>query len=1313
MRPFALQDTSAPKGRLALGKARLYAHAPEGDNVALGYADRTGDGMEMEFRILGPLEIHSDGQALDLGGTKQRSLLAVLLLHANQVVSQDRLVDALWESDPPETAHKALQVHVSGLRKLLGKERLETRPPGYLLRVADDELDLERFRQLREQGMLAEALALWRGPPLSDFAYDGFAQAAIAQLEDQRFACLEERIDRELDAGRHGELTGELEALVAENPLRERLRGELMLALYRSGRQAEALEAYQQARSTLVDELGIEPGRELRALHQAILNQDPALELPSRPRQSAADEERAGAPNEEPGPVPKTLDREVRKTISALYVDVRIASAQQKSVDPEALRRVSQRTLDIARIAAEPHGGTVETAAGTTATIVFGLPTVHEDDALRAVRAASEIRDRLVILAAELRADGVLELDFRLGIGTGEVVAGGEGDGIGAIGEPLSRSSALAQAAESGAIVVDEPTRRLLRDAVVAEPADDRWRVVEVSTDLSLPSTRLASPMIGRERERRRLHDAFEQAVSDRSCQLFTVLGLAGVGKSRLVQEFLAGVAGQALVARGRCLPYGEGITFWPLLEAVKEAVGLDDSDSSEDALAKLSETLSEAGADETGAVQVSEMIGLVEATSGSEGGSAAVQTLFQALSRRQPLVLVFDDIHWGEPTFLDLLEYLAGWMRDAPILLICLARPELLEVRPDWGGGKLNATSILLEPLSDVESAQLICNLAGASLEEATRQRIVDASEGNPLFVEEMLALALEGGETDGPLVVPPTIQALLAARLDRLGEEERAVLDVAAVQGKVFYEEAVTALLSATVSIEVSSALGAAMHKELIRPERPSLGCRTYRFRHLLIRDAAYDSIPKEVRSDVHERFGLWLEHAAGERLVEYEEIVGYHLEQAYRYRGELGPIDEAGRALARDAAERLGAAGRRAFLRSDAPAGVNLISRAAALLPVDDPARVDLIPNVRTVQGMGGDMSWADKVLTEAVEAAATSGDRRLAAHALVQRGLLRLFTESDVTPQELVEVAERAIAVFHEFGDDLGLARAWRLTAQAHYLNRHLAACADASERALEHARHAGDRFEEREIAEWLVIALLLGPTRAADATRRCRVLLEEVADEPTLQAEIVGSLGALLAMQGEADGADECVERSRAMMEEAGESVWVVAFWRSFVYMWRGDPVAAEEDLRPGYEALKQIGERSHFSSLAHALSNALYLQGRYDEAEELTRECEASCRPNDVHSHIMWRAIRAKLFAQKGEVAMAERLARESVALAGASDFYLAHADALMDLAEVLTLRERRGEAARSVSEAIALYEQKGNGLAAARARERLAGLKE
>jgi DNA-binding SARP family transcriptional activator/tetratricopeptide (TPR) repeat protein len=1277
--------------------------------------------MEMEFRILGPLEVHSDGQALDLGGTKQRSLLAVLLLHANQVVSQDRLVDALWESDPPETAHKALHVHVSGLRKLLGKERLETRPPGYLLRVADDELDLERFRQLREQGMLAEALALWRGPPLSDFAYDGFAQAEIARLEDQRLACLEERIDEELDSGHHGELTGELDVLVAENPLRERLRGQLMLALYRSGRQAEALEAYQQARSTLVDELGIEPGRELRALHQAILNQDPALELTSGPPQSAVEEEPTGVADGRP--LRKTLDREVRKTVTALFVDVRIVSKQQKSVDPETLRRVTQRALDVARIAVERHGGTVETVAGAAVTIIFGLPTVHEDDALRAVRAASEVRDRLVILAGELRANGLLELDFRLGIGTGEVVAGGEADGIGAIGEPLTRSSALAQAAGSGEIVVDEPTRRLLRDRIVVEPARDGWRVLELAGNAELPSSRLASPMVGRERERRRLHDAFDQAIGDRSCQLFTVLGAAGVGKSRLVQEFLADVGGQSLVVRGRCLPYGEGITFWPLLEALKEAVGLGERDSAESVRQKLSLVLGGGAEAELAALHVAGLVGFGDAPSvpGGGDGFTATRMLFEALARDRSLVLVFDDIHWAETTFLDLVEHLAESLRDSPVLLVCLARPELLDLRRGWGGGKVNATSVLLEPLSDAECAGLIENLVGGpDLAEEVAGRIAEAAEGNPLFVEEMLSMLID----DGVLVrvngqwssttalasapVPPTIQALLAARLDQLSPDERTVIERAAVEGKVFHEGSVAALAPAAVRQTVGAHLEELVRKELVRPQRADFASeRGFRFRHLMIRDAAYESIPKAIRTELHEAFARWLEQKAGDRTTGYEEIVGYHLEQAFRYRSELGVRDDTTSALAHEAAARLGAAGSRAFVRRDAQAAVSLMSRAVALMPKDDPARVDLVPNVRVVQGLSGDLSWAEGVLADAVATAAAANDRRLEAHAQVQLGFLRLFTRPDVEAGELHGVAARATAVFEELGDELGLARAWRLAAQAHYLERRAGPCAEASAEALEHARLAGDQLEKREIVEWLCVALMLGPTPAQEAADRCEALLEETQGDPILEPTVLSVLGNALAMQGRLEEAHELLKRWRRGVTEFGDSIWLFAINFGLV-VFRMDPVAAEQELRPGYEALGRLGEKSHFSSVCGLLARAVCAQGRYDEAERLTRESEEAARPNDIHSHILWRTTRSQVFAQRGELELAEELALQAVAFASESDFLDSHGDALMNLADLRLLAGRQQEAFSHVEEALRLYEQKGNVLSADRARSRL-----
>ncbi len=820
--------------------------------------------------------------------------------------------------------------------------------------------------------------------------------------------------------------------------------------------------------------------------------------------------------------------------------------------------------------------------------------------------------------------------------------------------------------------------------------------------------------MVGRERERRRLDDAFEQATGDRSCQLFTILGVAGVGKSRLVQEFLSGLGDDTIVARGRCLPYGEGITYWPVLEVVRDAAGIDDAARSEDNLARLLAVLEGVDDAEHVARRVGEVVGIVEQTSGAEETFLAIRTFVEALARRRPLVLVFDDIHWGESTFLDLVDYIADWARAAPILLLCLARPELHELRPQWGGGKLNATSVQLEPLSETESAQLVDNLTSAGeLEDAARRHVVEASSGNPLFVEEMLAFVLEQGGNAAPFEVPPTIHALLAARLDRLPDDERTILEAASVEGQVFHETTAVELAS-VVPDEVHRHLESLVRKELIRPDRPLFsGERAFTFRHLLIRDAAYAAMPKETRAGLHERHADSLERRRGERTLEFEEIIGYHYEQAFRYRSELGLVDAAAREVGRRAADRLASAGRRALLRSDAPAGVNLISRAVALLPPEDPLRVKLVPNVRAVQGLA-DLNWAERVLTEAVEAAATTGDRGLAAHALVQRGFLRLFIDAEVTPRELFDVSDRAIAVFESLGDELGLARAWRLASQAHYLDGWAGRCRDASERALVHARRAADRFEEREIVEWLVIVLLLGPTPAPEAMARCSELLDQDWDDLMVRAEVSCAASVLHAMQGRESEAEALLEHARAAMNEAGEWIWIVSFWYAFIRTWHGDLAAAEVDLRPAYGALKRTGERSHFSSIVHSLSAVAYAQGRWDEAELLTVECEHACRPNDHHSRILWRSIRAKVLARRGEFDEASRLAREALDLAEAGDFLMAHADALMDYAEVLELAGSADEAVPILEDAVARCEQKGNLVMAAHARaelERLTGL--
>jgi DNA-binding SARP family transcriptional activator/tetratricopeptide (TPR) repeat protein len=1236
----------------------------------------------MEFRILGPLEVVEDGRSLDLRGKNQRALLAMLLLDANRAVSSDRLIEALWEDDPPETAQKAVQVLVSQLRKQLGRERLETQPSGYRLRVEPGELDVDRFRGLAAEGMHAEALALWRGPPLGDFTNRRFAQPEIAHLEELHLACREEQLERTLEDGEHAAVIGELEALVRAQPLRERSRALLMLALYRSGRQADALEAYRAGRLLLDEELGLEPGEPLKQLQRSILEHEPELDLPT---------DRAEAPEQLPAVATPPPAHEVRKTVTVLVAD---ATPVGTRLDPELLRGAMARSLEELREVAERHGGTVGSLSPGPVTVIFGVPVVHEDDALRAVRAAAELRDRL----------SAVNLALRIGVCTGEVIARGTPEGD-VVGVAVGRAGTLQQSARPGEILLAAETQRLVREAVVTEPAEQDvdgpvFRLLAIVPGSVGYPRRFESPMIGRSRERRRLYDAFEQAVSDRSCQLFTILGAAGVGKSRLIREFLGDLGSDALIARGRCLPYGVGITYWPVTEVVREAAGVGEADTLEQSRDKLARQLEGEDDADVIAARVAELTGLAEASWPVDEGFWAVRTFFEALARRSPLVLVFDDIHWGEATFLDLIEHIADWTHAVPILLVCIARPELLDVRPGWGGGKLNATAVLLEPLSELESSELIDNLS-SGIDAHTRRRVIEASEGNPLFVEEMVAL---GSEADGSIEVPPTIQALLAARIDRLTDQERWTVECASVEGKVFHQGSVAELLPEPFAASLPMTLASLVRKELIRPDRALFaGQRAFRFRHLLLRDAAYESVPKAVRAGFHERYAAWLELHAATRLVEYEEIIGYHLEQAFLYRSELGTLDSASQDVGRRAAARLGAAGRRAFGRSDSPAAVNLISRAAALLPADDPARIDLVPNVRVVQGMTADLRWADEILKETLE----TGDPQLEPHALVQRGFLRLFSEPEVTPEELIEVAERALPVFEASGDELGQARGWRLVAQARYLGRSAAGCADASERALVHARRARDPFELKEIIEWLAVALAVGPAPASDDHRRCEELLQDAAGDIFLEVTLLAVRAFLQAMQGHDSEARLLLAQAREATRSGGylHRVPYLAIHVAHVELFAANPVAAERELRAAGRVLEELGEQTNYSTITAQLALALCGQGRFAEAEEFSAASERAARPNDVMANVTWRYARATALDGQGDAPAAEAFARESVAYAEESDFVNVYGDALLVLATILRRGGRHDEAVPLLQRAVEVFERKEHAVGAARAR--------
>jgi AAA ATPase domain/Adenylate and Guanylate cyclase catalytic domain len=963
---------------------------------------------------------------------------------------------------------------------------------------------------------------------------------------------------------------------------------------------------------------------------------------------------------------------------------------------------------------------------------VFGVPQVHEDDALRAVRAAQEMSDELARLNEDFRKSWGVTLVARTGLNTGEVIAGDPGRGQSfVVGDTVNTASRLETAAQPGEILIGESTYRLVGEAVSAEDVGPlslkgktepvrAFRVLEIDPSAPGWTRRLDSPLVGREQQLALLEQTLEQRAGGGEAALVTLLGAAGVGKSRLSNEFLSRAGAQATVLKGRCLPYGEGITFWPIAAVLREATGTDDRDPPEQAQRRILELVS----DDEDAALVAERLGTLvgggDANPGIQETFWAVRKLFEHLGKERPLVVVFDDIHWGEPTFLDLIEYLADRIRTAPVLLLCLARPELLELRPGWTGTQPNATLVSLDPLSGDEIEGLIRNLTGgAELEDQARARIAEVAEGNPLFVEETLRMLVDDGvlrRRDGEwtvagdlsdLSIPPTIHALLTARLDRLDREERAVIERAAIVGRVFSWEAIAWLSPAEVRPHVILRLQALSRKELVRPDYSEIG-ESYRFAHILIRDAAYSAIPKADRADLHERFADFIEQEARELSGEYEEIVGYHLDQARRLLLELGPASELTAELGGRAADVLASAGRRAFGRGDMSAAVKLLARAAALLPEQDPERAELLPQLAFALFETGDFARLQEVVAETRKAAAASGNSSLEAYAVI----LGLWIDVSWAPEGWADAAQReaatAIFAFEAARDDRGLAKAWALLGLVYLVRAQFAGAEQAWEKAAEHAQRAGDRRDELESLSWVPLVVWAGPTQAVRGLQRCEELAERARGDKKVTASALTARAAFEAGQGRFDEARALIGRAKALLEEVALTVWLagpVAQFAGWIELLAGDSAAAERELRWGYDKLKEIGELSWLSTTAALLAEAVYLVGRAEEAEELTAASEESAGAEDRYSHALLRSVRARILLGRGEAEAAESLARESVALADETDFFDLRWHARMGHAEVLRSAGRNQEAEAVLGEAAEIAERKGNLVGARRAR--------
>jgi tetratricopeptide (TPR) repeat protein len=813
--------------------------------------------------------------------------------------------------------------------------------------------------------------------------------------------------------------------------------------------------------------------------------------------------------------------------------------------------------------------------------------------------------------------------------------------------------------------------------------------------------------MVGRDREMDQLSRALAEAVEARRCRLVTLIGEAGVGKSRLIDEFMRSVEDGASFLRGRCLAYGDGITFWPLAEAVRQASGILERDSTESALQKLSALSGDAEAE----ARVASAIGLSAAQYPGEELFWGARKLLEALARPGPLVVLFEDVHWAEKTFLELIEHLLETVNDACLLIVCTTRHELVERRPDWSTSP-GASRIALERLTEDETNAVAEHLLGiAGLDERIRSRVVVAAEGNPLFVEQLLSMLIDEGlilfengrwrasaDIDRA-VVPPTIQALLAARLDYLEHGERAVIEPAAVVGQVFVKDAVSYLVPDHVRDEVGERLGALTDKQLVHPDvSRSLEEEAFRFHHILIRDTAYEGILKRSRASFHERFVEWADSVNREGATEYEEINGYHLEQAVRYLSELGPLDEKGQALGADGSRRLASAGHRAFGRGDVPAAVNLLGRAIALLPEDDPARLELLPDYGEALLQVGRFEESGAILDEAMEKATTAALPLVPAHASLVRLLVRLRAgHIETWRDEAAVTITEAMAAFEGAGDHAGLAKGWRLLAWSHGTACHFGLTAEAAERALEEARLAGDFRQEAVAATGYAAAAVFGPTPVREAIERCERAVEQVSGDRQSEGVLLALLASLVAMEGSFDRARELAARGITMLEELRLPARVARAaqeaWR--VEMLAGNVDAAERQIRLGYDLLVELGEKYLRSTVGGLLGQTLYDLGRYEEAEQLARESQELATADDVDTQALWRCLLSKLVARRGAFEEGETLAREAIDILAPTDAVLLQFLAFLDLAEVLQLAGRTDEAMAAVGEALKLAELK------------------
>ena len=965
-----------------------------------------------------------------------------------------------------------------------------------------------------------------------------------------------------------------------------------------------------------------------------------------------------------------------RRAVTTLFCDLVGSTELGRVADAETAHHVLGRFYETTRRCVIEHGGTLEKFVGDAVMAVFGYPRLREDDALRAARAALAIRLALDELNQELERDWGLPLRIRTGVATGEVMAGVAGpEEPFVIGSSVNLAARLEQAAEPGQILLDEETasrirrraevRRLPRATLkgfsgAAEDAEadgSEGEGVPIFELLGVRDDRTSrpTPLVGRASDLRLLEEALRGALDQRRCRVVNVVGDAGVGKTRLLDAFVARV-GTLAVVRGRCAPAGDAPPLRPLAEIVAAASGTSPDD-------------------DLGSASTAER-------------AAAVRSLLTDVARdADGLVVLVDDIHHASSEVLEILEHLAGWTRDAPILVLCAGRPEVLLVHPSWGRIRGGIT-VHLEPLGTDDAVVLARSLLGERSDDAVERRIAEVSGGNPFFIEEVVAALPPSQDAIGEVAVPPTVMSLLDARVDALDGDERFVLERAAVLGTRFRLDELAALCGS----EPGEALSGLADRDLIVRDADG-GDLGWRFRHSLIRDAAYQAVPKGLRADLHV--------SVAERVGD-DARAGFHLERAATTLRELGSRSPAVGELAARAGARLAAAGRDASRRGDVASAVSLLERSVALLPADDGGRPDALTDLAYACLYAGDIDAADHAVEELLSAAG-DGDDLLGVRARMQRAHISFIRDASAAPVAAYrETLEAVIPRFEQAGEERDLAAALTDLAVVRWVEGDGAAMIGAAERAMTAAERCGDPRAVQEAAPLLATGLLLGPTPLPDVLARLSALDDELGADRLARATVLLSTAQALALVGRDDEAATAAADARETFEDLGQRRWLAACdaTDALLALERDDVAGAVAKRRAAHAFFVEQGDALNAHVAAATLADALVLAGDLQAADELITELPAASEAApDPEVEVTSAAVRAAVAAGRGDAARAGALASEALRIADATDFVMLQADTRA------TLAAAKIDPERLTREAVQRYEAKGATSAAARLR--------